>query len=54
LRPGTKSWWSMASSIAYHMGLGHAPSGTWIVFLLIVLVLGVVFIVVRLTLEELR
>ncbi len=54
LRPGTKSWWSMTSSIAYHMGLGRAPSGTWIVFLVIALMLAVVFISARLTLEELR
>jgi hypothetical protein len=54
LRPSTKSWWSMTSSIAYHMGLGRAPSGTWIVFLVIALMLAVVFIAARLTLEELR
>jgi hypothetical protein len=54
LRPGKKSWSSFLPSIVDHMGLGHAPSGSWIVFLLLILMLSVVFIVVRLTLEELR
>jgi hypothetical protein len=54
LRPGTKSWSSFLSSIVNHMGLGHAPSGSWIVFLLLILMLSVVLIVVRVTLEELR
>jgi hypothetical protein len=54
LRPGPRSWWSLASSVAYHMGLGHAPSGTWVVFLVLALMLGVVIVVSRLTLRELR
>jgi hypothetical protein len=53
LRPGTKSWFSLASSVAYHMGLGRAASGTWIVFLAILLMLAVVVLASRLTLEEL-
>jgi hypothetical protein len=54
LRAGTKSWWSLTSSIAYHMGLGHAPGGTWIVFLVLALMLAVILGTSRLTLEELR
>lgn len=54
LRPGSKSWWSMVSSIAYHMGLGRAPSGTWIAFLVLALMLVVIAIASRLTVEELR
>jgi hypothetical protein len=54
LRTGAKSWLSFVPSITDHMGLGHAPSGTWIVFLLLILMLAVILIVVRLTLEELR
>lgn len=54
LRPGPHSWWSLIPSIAYHMGLGHAPSGTWIVFLLLALMLAVVILAGRLTLRELR
>jgi hypothetical protein len=29
LRPGQRSWWSLASSMAQRIGLGRAPSGTW-------------------------
>lgn len=53
LRPGPKSWWSLASSIAYHMGLGRAASGTWIVFLALALMLVVAILATRLALEEL-
>jgi hypothetical protein len=54
LRPDPKSWWSLAPSIAHHMGLGHAPSGTWVAFLVLALMLAVVTIVSQLTLKELR
>jgi hypothetical protein len=37
LRAGNKSWWSLASTVARHMGLGHAWSGTWIVLLMLAL-----------------
>jgi hypothetical protein len=30
LAPGKRSWWSLALSVARHMGLGRAPSGTWV------------------------
>ncbi len=53
LRPGPRSWLSLASSIAYHMGLGRAASGTWIAFLAVLLMLAVVALASRLTLEEL-
>jgi hypothetical protein len=53
LRPGPRSWWSLASRIAYRMGLGRAPSGTWIVFLAIALMLVVTTFVSRLVLREL-
>jgi hypothetical protein len=54
LRRGEKSWWSFASSIAYHIGLGRAPSGTWVAFLALLLTLAVILIASRLTLEELK
>jgi hypothetical protein len=54
LRPGPKPWWSFVSPIAYHMGLGRAPSGSWVVFLVLFLMLVVIIIASRLTLEELR
>jgi hypothetical protein len=54
LRPGHRSWWSLASSVAHRMGLGHAPSGTWIVFVLIALMITVAALATRLVLRELR
>jgi len=36
LRPGRGSWWSLASSVAGHLGFGHAWSGDWIVPFLLV------------------
>ncbi|HZL16118.1 MAG TPA: hypothetical protein VFG23_00105 [Polyangia bacterium] len=54
LRPGHRSWWSLASSVAYHMGLGHAPSGAWIVFLLLVLMFAVAALASQLVVRELR
>lgn len=54
LRPGSKSWSSFVSSIVHHMGLGHAPSGTWVAYLVLILMLGLVLIVVRVSLRELR
>jgi hypothetical protein len=41
LRPGP-SWLSLSSSVARHMGLGHAGSGTWIAFFVAVLMIAVV------------
>jgi len=54
LRPDRASWWSLASSVAGRMGLGHAPGGTWIVFLLIALMITVATLASRLLLRELR
>jgi hypothetical protein len=54
LRPGSTSWWSLASDVAHRMGLGHAPSGTWIVFLLIALMIAVAALASQLIIRELR
>jgi hypothetical protein len=51
---GRSSWWSLASTVAHRMGFGHAPSGTWIVFVLIALTLTVTAVASRLLLRELR
>jgi Predicted membrane protein (DUF2142) len=48
LRPGARSWLSRASSVAYHMGLGRAASGVWVVFLVLALMIGIVALVARL------
>jgi hypothetical protein len=54
LRSGHSTWWSLASTIAHRMGFGHAPSGTWIVFLLIALAITTTALASRLLLRELR
>jgi hypothetical protein len=54
LRPGSSSWFSLASTVARRMGFGHAPSGTWIVFLLLALTITIVALASRLLLRELR
>ena len=43
LRPGGRSWWSLASSVAQRMGLGRMPSGTWIAFIPLALMIGRAF-----------
>ena len=54
LRAGSHSWWSLVRSIARHIGLGHAPSGTWPVLAVIALMLALVILTTRLTLKELQ
>lgn len=54
LHSGHSSWWSLVSTVAHRMGFGHAPSGTWIVFVLIALTLTVTALASRLLLRELR
>jgi hypothetical protein len=54
MRPGHQSWWSLVSPVARRMGFGHAPSGTWIVFLLLALTIAIVALASRLVLRELR
>jgi hypothetical protein len=51
LRAGGSSWWSLVSPVAHRMGLGHAASGTWIVYLELALMVGVVVLASRLLLE---
>jgi len=53
LRPGTRSWASLASEVARHMGFGRAGAGTWIVFLALALLAAVAVLASRLLLEEL-
>ncbi len=54
LRPGSSSWTTLASSIASHMGLAHAPTGAWPAYLAIFAMLAVCVIASRLVLRELR
>ncbi len=53
LRPGTRSWASLAPSIVRHMGLGRAASGTAIALLAIALLAAVAVLASRLALREL-
>ena len=41
LAPGDGSWWSRILTVARHMGIGHALSGTWVVLLIAALVAAV-------------
>lgn len=54
LRPGSSSWLSLASQVAFRMGLGRAIGGAWSVILLAALMLGVVGLSSRIVLRELR
>lgn len=53
LGSGTGSWWSRISSVAQHVGLGRAYSGTWIAALIGALMIAVGALALRLTLREL-
>ncbi|HSZ13735.1 MAG TPA: hypothetical protein VK790_06845 [Solirubrobacteraceae bacterium] len=54
LRPGSRSWWSLASSIVTRMGLGRAESGTWIPLLALLLMIAAGALAARSALEDLR
>jgi hypothetical protein len=54
MRAGRSSWWSLAETVARHMGLGRAPSGAWVALLLAALMSAVVAIASWLALVELR
>lgn len=53
LTAGRGSWWSRVLTVARHMGLGRAFSGTWIVLLIAALVGAVGILAARLTVREL-
>lgn len=52
LRSRDTSWWSLLGSVVRRMGYGHAPSGTWVVFVLIALMVAVAALVARALLGE--
>jgi hypothetical protein len=54
LRPGAKSWASLASTVARHMGFGNASGGSGIVFLLIALMGIVIALTARSLIGDLR
>jgi Predicted membrane protein (DUF2142) len=53
LTAGNKSWWSSALSVARRIGLGRAPSGTWIAVLVALLMTIVATLASYLCLREL-
>jgi hypothetical protein len=53
LAPAAGSWWSRASSLARHMGIGHAIGGASVALLVLLLMLGTCGLVVRLAWREL-
>ncbi len=54
LRPGSSSWLALVPSIASHMGIGRAPSGTWVAYLVVALMGVVALIAVRSLLREVQ
>jgi hypothetical protein len=54
MRPGTRSWLSLAGEVIRHMGLGRAFGGDWIAFLVFFLLAAVAVLATRLALTELR
>jgi len=53
LASGHGSWWSRILTVARHVGIGHALSGTWVVLLIVALVAGAGILAVALVLREL-
>ncbi|HYM54206.1 MAG TPA: hypothetical protein VES97_02505 [Solirubrobacteraceae bacterium] len=53
LAAGQGSWWSRALSVARHVGIGRAFSGTWIALLIAALMAAVGILAVRLAWREL-
>jgi hypothetical protein len=53
LASGRRSWWARILTVARHMGLGRAYSGTWIALLVAALMAIVGALAIRLTLREL-
>jgi hypothetical protein len=48
------SWWSRLLTVARHMGLGHALTGTWVALLIAALMATAGGLAVRLALREMR
>jgi hypothetical protein len=53
MRPGSRSWWSLASSVLRRMGLGRSPSGTWIALLPLLLMAAAAVLAAWLILRQL-
>jgi hypothetical protein len=53
LAAGRGSWWSRALSVARHIGIGHAFSGTWVALLIAALMAAVGALALRVAWREL-
>jgi len=54
MKPGMKAWLASWKTVARHLGLGHAPSGTWIAVLIAALMGAISIAASWLVLKELR
>jgi hypothetical protein len=54
LRSSHRSWWSRATSVARHLGFGHAARGAWDTLFVIVLAAGIVTLSSWLVVRDLR
>jgi len=54
MRPASASWWSSIETVARRLGLGHAPSGTWLAVFLLLAMGTVVATASWLAVRELR
>lgn len=54
LAAGDRSWWSSALSVARRIGLGRAPSGTWVVVILVALMAAVATLTSYLSIRDLE
>jgi hypothetical protein len=54
MRPSSASWWSSIETVARRLGLGHAPSGTWLAAILLLAMGGVLAVASWLVLRDLR
>jgi len=54
MKPGSASWWSSIETVARRLGLGHAPSGTWLAVILLLAMGAVVASACWLAVKELR
>jgi hypothetical protein len=53
LRAGRSSWWSLLPEVARRAGLGHAPSGTWVLAFVAALMTGMLALCAGLLVREL-
>jgi hypothetical protein len=53
MRPSSASWWSSIDTVARRLGLGHAPSGSWLAVALLLVMGAVVATAGWLTVREL-